>query len=64
MGPRRVARREQVIGTGATTLSYQHTDALGSAAAATDPSRMVTQRSEYEPYGDLTNRTSDSRSGT
>ena len=63
LGPRRVARREQVIGTGATTLSYQHTDALGSAAAATDASRMVTQRSEYEPYGDLLNRGNDDRPG-
>lgn len=63
LGPRRVAQREQVIGTGATTLSYQHTDALGSAAAATDASRMVTQRSEYEPYGDLLNRGNDDRPG-
>ena len=64
LGARLVAQRERTLPDGGNLqVSYQHTDALGSAAAATDASRMVTQRSEYEPYGDLLNRGNDDRPG-
>lgn len=33
------------------TVSYVHTDALGSIAAVTDQSRNVIERREYEPFG-------------
>jgi RHS repeat-associated protein len=38
------------------TVTYQHTDALGSPVATTNSSKTVLQRSEYEPYGKLLNR--------
>lgn len=39
-----------LVGTTAT-VTYQHTDALGSPVAITNSSRTVTERREYEPYG-------------
>jgi RHS repeat-associated protein len=50
-----VAIRAQDLAGGAFTTSYQHTDALGSPVAVTDASRVVTETSEYEPYGKLLN---------
>jgi RHS repeat-associated protein len=38
------------------TVTYQHTDALGTPVATTNASKTVLQRSEYEPYGKLLNR--------
>lgn len=39
----------------AQTVEYVHTDALGSVVAITDAAGNVTERNEYEPYGnDLT----------
>jgi RHS repeat-associated protein len=38
-------------GTGAVSVVYQHTDALGSPVATTNASRTVIERREYEPYG-------------
>jgi RHS repeat-associated protein len=35
---------------------YQHTDALGSPVAVTASNRTVLERSEFEPYGKLLNR--------
>lgn len=40
----------------AATVEYIHTDALGTPIAVTDESANVIERSEYEPYGRLTNR--------
>ena len=39
-----------------TTVTYYHTDALGSPVATTDANGNVIERSEYEPYGKLLNR--------
>ncbi|TKR31119.1 RHS repeat-associated core domain-containing protein [Luteimonas gilva] len=52
-----LAKRETVwSATGATTVKYQHTDALGTPVAETDAAGAVIQRSEYDPYGRLNNR--------
>ena len=45
------------------TLTYIHTDALGSPIAKTDAAKTVVETSEYEPYGDLLNRANDDRMG-
>lgn len=39
-----------------TVVEYIHTDALGSPVAITDGNQNIIERSEYEPYGRLTNR--------
>jgi RHS repeat-associated protein len=44
------------LGGSTATLTYQHTDALGSPVATTNSAKSVLQRSEYEPYGYLLNR--------
>ncbi|PZS67843.1 hypothetical protein A7X75_16155 [Stenotrophomonas maltophilia] len=36
-----------------TTVTYIHTDALGSVVAESDANGNVTKRNDYEPYGDL-----------
>jgi RHS repeat-associated protein len=38
------------------TVTYQHTDALGTPVATTSATKTVLQTSEYEPYGKLLNR--------
>ncbi|WP_255322996.1 RHS repeat-associated core domain-containing protein [Lysobacter sp. K5869] len=45
-----LSARAQVV------VEYIHTDGLGSPVAVTDSSQNVVERSEYEPYGRLTNR--------
>lgn len=40
-----------------TVVEYIHTDALGTPIAVTDANRNVIERSEYEPFGQLLNRT-------
>ncbi|XQA65240.1 RHS repeat-associated core domain-containing protein [Xanthomonas sacchari] len=44
------------FGASAQTVRYIHTDALGSAVFVTDKDRNVVELSEYEPYGNLLNR--------
>ena len=51
-----VAQRSRPIGTDVETLTYQHTDALGSPVAVTNTSRGIVETSEFEPYGKLLNR--------
>lgn len=46
-----------------TTISYVHTDALGSPIAKTNAAGTVIETSEYEPYGKLLNRPNDNRAG-
>lgn len=58
-----VAEYSRPIGSNTVTVSYLHTDALGSAIAKTNSSGMVIETSEYEPYGDLLNRANDDRAG-
>ena len=58
-----VAEYTRPIGAGTATISYLHTDALGSPIAKTNSSGKVIETSEYEPYGDLLNRASDDRAG-
>ncbi len=45
------------------TLTYLHTDALGSPIAKTNSAGSVIETSEYEPYGKLLNRANDDRPG-
>ena len=58
-----VAEYSRPIGAGAVTVSYQHTDALGSLIVKTSSSGAEIQTSEYEPFGDLLNRPNDDRAG-
>lgn len=58
-----IAEYTRPIGAGPTTISYLHTDALGSPIAKTNSSGTVIETSEYEPYGDLLNRANDDRAG-
>jgi RHS repeat-associated protein len=51
-----VATRDYPSTGGTATITYQHTDALGTPVAVTDATGAVTQRSEYDPYGALLNR--------
>ncbi|WP_249040906.1 RHS repeat domain-containing protein [Marilutibacter maris] len=56
LGGSLVAERERNPDDGSVRNLYQHTDALGSPAVVTDASRVVVERSEYEPYGKVLNR--------
>lgn len=56
LGTRLVAQRERPLATSTATLKYQHTDALGSPIAVTNPSKVTIETSEYEPYGQLVNK--------
>lgn len=42
--------------TGVGQLKYQHTDALGSPIAVTDPAGTVVDRTQWEPYGGAINK--------
>src|SRR5690606_24246549 len=56
LGGSLVAERSRPIGSSTETVTYQHTDALGSPVATTNSAKTVLQRSESEPYGFLANR--------
>jgi RHS repeat-associated protein len=58
-----VAELSRPIGSSVATVSYLHTDALGSPIARSNSSGVVTETSEYEPYGKLLNRPDDDRAG-
>ncbi|WP_223629198.1 RHS repeat domain-containing protein [Thermomonas beijingensis] len=51
------------IGNTTATISYFHTDALGSPIAKTNAAGAIIETSEYEPYGRLLNRQNDDRAG-
>ena len=51
-----VAERTRPIGSTAETITYQHTDALGTPVLKTSASRVILERREYEPYGKLLNQ--------
>jgi len=46
-----IANRERPIAGDVETITYQHTDALGTPVAVTNASGTVTERTSYEPYG-------------
>ena len=50
-----VAERTRPIGSTAETITYQHTDALGTPVLKTSAGRVILERREYEPYGKLLN---------
>jgi RHS repeat-associated protein len=56
LGGSLVAESDMPLTGSTTTVTYQHTDALGSPVATTNSAKTVLQRSEYEPYGYLLNR--------
>ena len=58
-----VAEYSRPISGNTVTISYLHTDALGSPIAKTNSSGSVIETSEYEPYGKLLNRANDDRAG-
>jgi RHS repeat-associated protein len=51
LGGSLVAESDVPQAGGSATVTYQHTDALGSPVAITNSSKIVTERREYEPYG-------------
>ena len=51
LGGSLVAIRDIAHPTGAVTVKYQHTDALGSPVAVTNEAGAVIERNEYEPFG-------------
>lgn len=57
-----VAEHVRPIGGSTETVTYQHTDALGSPVVRTSQTRTP-QWSEYEPYGKLVNRANDDLPG-
>lgn len=57
-----VAELSRPIGSGTVTLSYYHTDALGSPIAKTNASGSVLEKTKFEPYG-LMDRPNDDRVG-
>lgn len=58
-----LAEVSRPLGSNTVTLSYFHTDALGSPIAKSNASGTITETSEYEPYGLLLNRANDDRVG-
>lgn len=58
-----LATLRRPVGSDTQTVSYNHTDALGSVIALTDGTGAVSQRSEYDPYGGLMNRPAINRPG-
>ena len=51
LGGSLVAESDRRLSDSQITVTYQHTDALGSPVATTSSPKAVLQRSEYEPYG-------------
>ncbi|WP_161961561.1 MULTISPECIES: RHS repeat domain-containing protein [Xanthomonas] len=54
-----VALRARPAAGGAETVTYQHTDALGSPVAMTNAAGQVVERTQYEPYGTAIGKTVD-----
>ncbi len=59
LGNTQIATRAFAWGTGAITVSYQHTDALGSPVAESNSAGTVTKRNSYAPYGEAWNSNID-----
>ena len=53
LGGSLVATRERDTTNMAVSITYHHTDALGSPVAVTDSARNVVERNQYTPYGAL-----------
>lgn len=51
-----ITTRARNVDTGAWTVSFHHTDALGSPVAKTNPSAQVIDRTNWEPYGAAINK--------
>src|SRR5690606_14436405 len=58
-----VAQRTRGLSGSTATVTYRHTDALGTPVVETSQSRTVLQRREYEPYGKLLNAPLESGPG-
>jgi RHS repeat-associated protein len=57
LGGSLVAESDLPLVGSTTTVTYQHTDALGSPVAITNSVKTVIERREYEPYGYQTSPT-------
>jgi len=55
----RIAEDHWHCGSNTHTVSYYHSDALGSPVATTDATGNVLERTYYAPYGEALNRTVD-----
>lgn len=51
LGGSLLTTRSRNIDTGAWTVTFQHTDGLGSPVAVTNTSGQVVDRTDYEPFG-------------
>jgi RHS repeat-associated protein len=51
LGGSLVAESDMPLTGSTATVTYQHTDALGTPVAITNSSKTVIERREYEPYG-------------
>lgn len=58
-----LAEISRPIGATTATITYLHTDALGSPIAKSNAGQGVIETSEYEPFGKLLNRANDNRAG-
>lgn len=56
LGNHLLAIRNRSVAGGAPTVTYQHTDALGSPVVVTRQDRTIVEETEYEPYGAVLNR--------
>jgi RHS repeat-associated protein len=56
-----LATRRRSIASDAETIYFNHNDALGSLVALTDSTGTIAQRSDYDPFGGLTNRAANNR---
>ncbi|WP_256261314.1 RHS repeat-associated core domain-containing protein [Xanthomonas vasicola] len=54
-----VATRARPAAGGTETVTYQHTDALGSPVATTNAAGQVVERTQYAPYGAAIGKTVD-----
>ncbi|KFN40991.1 RHS repeat domain-containing protein [Arenimonas oryziterrae] len=59
LGQSQVATRSVAWGSGAITIRYRHTDALGSPVAETDATGAVVSRTDYAPFGEALNAAID-----
>jgi RHS repeat-associated protein len=54
-----IAESVQIWATGVSTVTYLHTDSLGSPVVRTDASKNVMEKTEFAPYGAPVNRPVD-----
>jgi RHS repeat-associated protein len=59
LGNTQIAQRHMAWGSGAVSVEYQHTDALGSPVAETNSTGAVVARTTYAPFGEALDQAVD-----